>query len=123
MFVICSIFGIFFWASMFSLFPTIIGHYFGEASAGGNCGMLFAIARGLSGIYGGVLPALLVDHKGFSFAMAIAGAMAIASGLILIPLKSGALNGEQREEGGGTERVELNLIPIRRAASRNSTGS
>jgi len=77
---------------MFSLFPAIIGHYFGEAAAAGNCGMLFAIARGLSGIYGGVLSALLVDHKGFSFAMVIAAAMAIASGLILIPLKSGALH-------------------------------
>jgi MFS transporter, OFA family, oxalate/formate antiporter len=106
MFVVCSIVGIFFLASMFSLFPTIIGHYFGEAAAGGNCGMLFVIGRGLGGIYGGVLSTLLVDHKGFSFAMAIAGAMAIASGLILIPLKSGALHGEQREEGSGTERVE-----------------
>ena len=106
MFVVCSIFGIFFWASMFSLFPTIIGHYFGEAAAGGNCGILYAIARGLGGIYGGVLSALLVDHKGFSFAMAIAGAMAVASGLILIPLKSRALPARQREEGSGAERGE-----------------
>ena len=87
LFVCSAILAIFFWASLFSLFPIIIGHYFGEASAGGNYGVLYAIAKGSGGLYGGILSTLLITQHGFSFAIAIAGVMAIVAGLILIPLK------------------------------------
>ena len=87
LFVCSAILGIFFWASLFSLFPIIIGHYYGEAAAGGNFGVLYAIAKGSGGLYGGILSAILITHHGFSFAISVAGIMAIVSGLILIPLK------------------------------------
>jgi len=87
LFVGAAILAIFFWASLFSLFPIAIGHYFGEASAGGNYGVLYAIAKGSGGLYGGILSAILITQNGFSFAIAIAGVMAIVAGLILIPLK------------------------------------
>jgi len=32
-FVIATLLAIFFWAPLFSLFPTAIGHYFGDAAA------------------------------------------------------------------------------------------
>jgi OFA family oxalate/formate antiporter-like MFS transporter len=87
LFVGAAILAIFFWASLFSLFPIAIGHYFGEASAGGNYGVLYAIAKGSGGLYGGILSAILITQNGFSFAIAVAGVMAIVAGLILIPLK------------------------------------
>jgi MFS transporter, OFA family, oxalate/formate antiporter len=87
LFVISAIGGIFFWASMFSLFPTIIGQYFGEAAAGGNYGVLYAIAKGLGGIYGGIVSTILIEHSGFSFAIGLAAVMAIVAGLIIVPLK------------------------------------
>jgi OFA family oxalate/formate antiporter-like MFS transporter len=87
LFVCAAIAGIFFWASLFSLFPITIGHYFGEAAAGGNYGVLYAIAKGAGGLYGGILSALLITHHGFPFAISVAGVMAIAAGVILIPLK------------------------------------
>jgi OFA family oxalate/formate antiporter-like MFS transporter len=87
LFVSAAIAGIFFWASLFSLFPITIGQYFGEAAAGGNYGVLYALAKGLGGVYGGILSAILIKHSGFPFAFGMAGLMAIASGLILIPLK------------------------------------
>ncbi|MGH6977554.1 MAG: hypothetical protein ACREED_11055, partial [Stellaceae bacterium] len=87
LFVCTAILGIFFWASLFSLFPITIGHYFGEASAGGNYGVLYAIAKGSGGFYGGILSAVLIVQLGFTVAIGVAGVMAILAGLLIIPLK------------------------------------
>ncbi len=87
LFVCFAILAIFFWASLFSLFPIAIGHYFGETAAGGNYGMLYAIAKGSGGIYGGILSTILIIEHGFSFAISVAGFMAIVAGVIIIPLK------------------------------------
>jgi OFA family oxalate/formate antiporter-like MFS transporter len=86
-FVGAAILAIFCWASLFSLFPITIGHYYGEAAAGGNYGVLYAIAKIPGGIYGGILSTILVTAHGFSFAIGVAAVMAIAAGLLVIPLK------------------------------------
>ena len=108
LFVCFAILAIFFWASLFSLFPITIGHYFGEAAAGGNYGALYAIAKGSGGIYGGILSTILIIDYGFSFAVNVAGIMAIVAGVIIIPLKysppvweaaSGRRNAEVLPEG------------------------
>jgi len=87
LFVVMAVLAIFFWGPLFSLFPTIIGHYFGEVASGSNYGILYAIAKGSGGIYGGVLSALLITQHGFPFAMGVAGVMAIIAGLLIVPLK------------------------------------
>jgi OFA family oxalate/formate antiporter-like MFS transporter len=87
LFVCSAILAIFFWAALFSLFPITIGHYFGEAAAGGNYGVLYAISKGSGGIYGGILSTILIVQHGFSFAITIAGFMAIVAGVLIIPLK------------------------------------
>ena len=87
LFVCAAIAAIFFWASLFSLFPIAVGHYYGEMAAGGNYGVLYAIAKGSGGIYGGILSAILITQYGFSFAIGVAAIMAIVAGLIVIPLK------------------------------------
>jgi MFS transporter, OFA family, oxalate/formate antiporter len=66
LFVCAAILAIFFWASLFSLFPITVGHYFGEATAGGNYGVLYAIAKGAGGLYGGILSTLLISHRSFA---------------------------------------------------------
>ena len=87
LFVCVAIAAIFFWASLFSLFPIAIGHYYGEAAAGGNYGVLYAIAKGSGGLYGGILSTVLITQYGFSVAIGVAGIMAIVAGLIVLPLK------------------------------------
>ncbi|HTV27283.1 MAG TPA: hypothetical protein VMF32_05850, partial [Xanthobacteraceae bacterium] len=72
----------------FSLFPATIGQYFGEAAAGANYGILYAIAKGSGGVYGGVLSAILITQHGFPVAMGAAAAMAVCAGLLIIPLKN-----------------------------------
>jgi OFA family oxalate/formate antiporter-like MFS transporter len=87
LFIVAAIASIFFWASLFSLFPIAIGHYYGNVAAGANYGILYAIAKGTGGVYGGILTAVLISHHGFSYSMTVAGILAIISGLILVPLK------------------------------------
>ena len=88
LFVIATLLAIFFWGPLFSLFPTVVGHYFGDAAAGSNYGILYAIAKGSGGIYGGVLSAMLINSHGFPFAISTAAAMAVVAGLLIIPLKA-----------------------------------
>jgi OFA family oxalate/formate antiporter-like MFS transporter len=87
LFVLTAILAIFFWASLFSLFPAAIGHYYGNAAAGANYGLLYAIAKGTGGVYGGILTSVLIHNHGFSYGMRAAGILAIVAGLILVPLK------------------------------------
>lgn len=87
LFVLTAILAIFFWGPLFSLFPATIGQYYGAAAAGSNYGVLYAIAKGSGGVYGGVLSAVLIGQQGFSFAMGVAAAMAICAGLLIIPLR------------------------------------
>lgn len=87
LFVIAAVLAFFFWGPLFALFPTTIGHYFGEAKAGSNYGLLYAIAKGSGGIYGGVLTALLIKGAGFPVAMSVSAGMAVLAGLLILPLK------------------------------------
>ena len=87
LFVVTAVLAIFFWGPLFSLFPATIGQYFGEAAAGSNYGVLYAIAKGSGGFYGGVLSAILINQHGFPVAMGAAAAMAVCAGLLIIPLK------------------------------------
>jgi OFA family oxalate/formate antiporter-like MFS transporter len=87
LFVITAVLAIFSWGPLFSLFPAEIGHYFGDLASGSNYGLLYAVAKGSGGIYGGVLSAVLITHHGYPFAMGVAAIMTIAADLLIIPLK------------------------------------
>ena len=97
-----AILAIFFWGPLFSLFPATIGQYFGEAASGSNYGLLYAIAKGSGGIYGGVLSAVLITQHGYPFAMTVAAAMAIGAGLLIFPLKKSppVWHGDRVSSGG-----------------------
>jgi MFS transporter, OFA family, oxalate/formate antiporter len=88
LFVLCTVLAIFFWGPLFALFPAVIGQYFGDVAAGSNYGLLYAIAKGSGGLYGGVLSAVLINDFGFPVAIGTAGVMAIVAGLLIIPLKA-----------------------------------
>ncbi len=88
LFVLAAILAIFFWGPLFALFPAAIGQYFGDVASGSNYGLLYAIAKGSGGVYGGVLSAFLITQNGYPVAMGVAGVMAVAAGLLIIPLKN-----------------------------------
>ena len=87
LFVLTAMIAIFFWGPLFTLFPAVVGQYFGDMAAGSNYGMLYALAKGSGGVYGGVLSAVLITQHGYPFAMAVSALMAICAGLLIVPLK------------------------------------
>lgn len=87
LFVLTAILSIFFWASLFSLFPVAIGHYYGNVAAGANYGVVYAIAKGTGGVYGGILTSILITNHGFSYGMEAASILAVIAGLLIVPLK------------------------------------
>lgn len=88
LFVITAILAFFFWGPLFSLFPATIGQYFGDMAAGSNYGVLYALAKGSGGVYGGVLSAVLITENGYPVAMGVAALMAVCAGLLIIPLRN-----------------------------------
>ncbi|KEA49981.1 MFS transporter [Mangrovibacter sp. MFB070] len=85
-YIVSCIVSIFFWGALYSLFASIVGYYYGEVASGANYGMLYATAKGMGGIYGGVLSAYLISTYGHSFTIIVSSVMAVLSGVILIPL-------------------------------------
>ncbi|EBW8396719.1 MFS transporter, partial [Salmonella enterica subsp. enterica serovar Florida] len=83
-FITSCIVSIFFWGALYSLFASIVGYYYGEVASGSNYGMLYATAKGLGGIYGGVLSAYLISTYGNPFIIIISSLMALLSGVILL---------------------------------------
>lgn len=97
-FVLSCVVSIFFWGALYSLFASIIGLYYGDVASGSNYGLIYAIAKGCGGIYGGVFSGWMIVNYGHSETIAVSAIMAVLSGLILIPLwnrppiwKSGAV--------------------------------
>ncbi|MGH7224040.1 MAG: MFS transporter, partial [Gemmataceae bacterium] len=88
LFVLAVIAAFFFYGPLFALFPATIGQYYGDLAAGSNYGWLYGIAKGLGGVYGGVLSAVLIVQHGYRVAMGVSAVMAIVAGLIIIPLKN-----------------------------------
>ena len=100
--MLSTVLAIFFWGPLFALFPAVIGQYFGDVAAGSNYGLLYAIAKGSGGLYGGVLSAVLINDYGFPVAIGTAGIMAIVAGLLIIPLKANPPKPVARAAAGST---------------------
>ncbi len=86
LFLFGIIFCVCFWGATYGLFPTVVGHYYGAVASGSNYGILYAIAKGLAGVFGGVISAVLISTFGSTFTIVVSGIMAVAAGLICIPL-------------------------------------
>ena len=120
LFVVAAVLAFFFWGPLFALFPTTIGHYFGEAKAGSNYGLLYAIAKGSGGIYGGVLTALLIKGAGFPVAMSVSAGMAVLAGLLVLPLKKNPPIWRGTEVG--TERIAISHHADEELEEKHLTG-
>lgn len=84
-----SIIGVYFiWGSMFSLFPAIIGDYYGPNNATSNYGFLY-MAKGVAAILAGGVAALFFQKFGNWDAVFYgAAALAFAAGLLVLALRA-----------------------------------
>ena len=85
-FVLAALAALFFWGPLFSLFPALSGHYFGSANAAATYGVLYS-AKMVGGLWGGWASALILARYGYQTAFVIGAAMAIGSGLLILPVR------------------------------------
>ncbi|MEF8833135.1 MAG: OFA family MFS transporter [Candidatus Thermoplasmatota archaeon] len=83
LFIISVMIALFFWGPLFSLFPAITGHYYGEENAAGNYGLLYS-AKMAGGFYGGYVAAVIMKGYGFRFTFIVGGLIAITAGLLVL---------------------------------------
>jgi MFS transporter, OFA family, oxalate/formate antiporter len=78
----------FIWGSMFSLFPAIIGDYYGANNATSNYGFLY-MAKGVAAILAGGVAALLFQYfKNWNAVFYGAAGLAFIAGLLVLVLKA-----------------------------------
>jgi OFA family oxalate/formate antiporter-like MFS transporter len=91
LFTVTLILTFFTYGEVFSLFPSLVGDYFGSAHASSNYSFLYS-AKGVAAIIGGGLAAVLFERFG-SWTAAFYGSalLALISGVLAVVLKGVAL--------------------------------
>jgi MFS transporter, OFA family, oxalate/formate antiporter len=85
------------WGSMFSLFPAIIGDYFGANHATSNYGFLYT-AKGVASIGGGWIAAKVFEKFGnWNADFYSTAALALLSGILILVVRAMPLPGQGSE--------------------------
>jgi MFS transporter, OFA family, oxalate/formate antiporter len=75
------------WGPLFSLFPALVGDYWGRGHSGLNYGVLYGPGKAIGGIFGGVIAAsLYASSHSWTSDFHLAGGFAIAAGILAILL-------------------------------------
>jgi OFA family oxalate/formate antiporter-like MFS transporter len=81
----------FFWSPQYTLFPSVVGDYYGERHSSANYALLYS-GKIWGGVFGGVITAWLVTQLDWTLTFVLGGTIALLSGivaLVLRPPKSG----------------------------------
>jgi MFS family permease len=90
LFTLTLVLTFFTWGEVFSLFPSIVGDYFGTRSATSNYGVMYS-AKGVSAIIGGGLAAMLYERFGTWTACFYGSAiLALCAAVIAFSLRAAA---------------------------------
>lgn len=82
MFIVWTMIAMGTWGPLFTLFPALVGDYFGRQHSGVNYGMLYT-AKGIGGVFAGIIAAsLFVSTHSWVIDFRIAAIFAILSGVI-----------------------------------------
>ena len=89
----------FIWGSMFSLFPAIIGDYYGSENATSNYGFLYT-AKGVASIAAGFVAAKVFEKFGsWNYVFYGSAVLALLSALLILKIRSMPLPGKMETEG------------------------
>lgn len=77
----------FFWSPQYTLFPSLVGEYYGEAHSSSNYALLYS-GKMWGGIFGGAVAGWLVTVTSWTFAFGIGAVLAISAGLSALALQA-----------------------------------
>ncbi len=105
LFTVTLVLTFFTWGEVFSLFPSIVGDYFGTKYATSNYGVMYS-AKGVAAIIGGGLAAMLYERFGTWTACFYGSAiLAFAAAVIAFGLRRG--HGAAHGDNVGSRRDEI----------------
>ncbi|MFQ3294419.1 MAG: OFA family oxalate/formate antiporter-like MFS transporter [Halobacteriales archaeon] len=76
----------FFWSPQYTLFPSVVGDYYGEAHSSANYALLYS-GKMWGGVFGGTVTGALATTIGWSTTFMIGGSLAIAAGVAALVLR------------------------------------
>ncbi len=79
-YVLAVAIAVFFWSSQFSLFPSLVGDYYGAKHSSANYSIVYS-GKMWGGVFGGGVVGWLVGTIGWDAAFLIGGALALAAGV------------------------------------------
>ncbi|MGA9401721.1 OFA family MFS transporter [Haladaptatus sp.] len=79
-FVLAVIVATFFWSPQYTLFPSVVGDYYGREHSSANYALLYS-GKMWGGVFGGAVTGFLVTAMGWTVAFLIGGVLAIVAAL------------------------------------------
>jgi OFA family oxalate/formate antiporter-like MFS transporter len=76
----------FFWSPQYTLFPSVVGDYYGEAHSSANYALLYS-GKMWGGVFGGTVTGALATTIGWSTTFLVGGTLALAAGVAALVLK------------------------------------
>lgn len=87
LFIVLAVIALGGWGPLFSLFPPLVGDYWGRGHSGVDYGVLYGPGKAMGGVFGGVIAAsIYASSHSWTHAYYIAGGFAIAAGILAILL-------------------------------------
>lgn len=78
---------VFFWSPQYTLFPSLVGEYYGEAHSSSNYALLYS-GKMWGGIFGGAVASWLVTVTSWTTAFGVGGTLAIGAGIAALALRA-----------------------------------
>jgi OFA family oxalate/formate antiporter-like MFS transporter len=86
LFLASVVVSVFFWSPQYTLFPSLVGEYYGELHSSSNYALLYS-GKIWGGIFGGAVAGWLVTVTSWATAFTVGAALAIGAGLGALALK------------------------------------
>jgi len=85
-FVAAVVVATFFWSPQYTLFPSVVGEYYGSEHSSANYALLYS-GKMWGGVFGGTVTGLFVATMGWSQTFLLGGALAVVAGLAALGLR------------------------------------
>ena len=85
-FVVAVVVATFFWSPQYTLFPSVVGDYYGETHSSANYALLYS-GKMWGGVFGGTVTGALATSIGWSTTFVVGGGLAIAAGVAAFVLR------------------------------------
>lgn len=86
MFVLAVVVATFFWSPQYTLFPSVVGDYYGERHSSANYALLYS-GKVWGGLFGGAVAGFLVTNTSWTTTFILGGSAAVLAGVGALVLR------------------------------------